>query len=298
MQNTSSAPEEPLAVSAPLALQLATFSCANAATGVSCEPYHGFWQYMRLMGLGKTLSGQSARFMSTLEQLARGWAQRPPANPPHVLVSGCADYSMLAHVLHACGRPGQPLAVTVLDACATPLLMNQWFARRAGHEIAVVRADILQHRPAEAYDLIVTSSFLGYFSPEVRPRMFKGYADMLRAGGKLVFANRIRVGSESELVGFSPEQIDNFAQRAAQLSSALPAAAPLPPEDASRIARAYAQIFKSYPLNGEESVRSLARSSGLRWVDGGSMPSTRLQAQVKGPSVGDGSDYLFVVLEK
>jgi hypothetical protein len=142
------------------------------------------------------------------------------------------------------------------------------------------------------------SGFLGYFSPEVRPRMFQGYAAMLRIGGRLVFANRIRPGSETEAIGFSPRQIEKFAARAAQLSNGLPAGAPLKPEDAHRMARSYAQFFRSYPLNGEESVRSLARSSGLRWVDGACVPSARLQAEIDGPSVGDGSDYLFVIMEK
>jgi SAM-dependent methyltransferase len=298
MQNSSSAPDEPLVISAPLAREVASVCCARAAADHSCEPYHGFWQYMRLMGLGKTLSGQSARYLSTLDQLAGEWAQRPAARPRQVLISGCADYSMLAHVLHACGELNPRVAVTVLDVCPTPLFLNEWYARRVGQAVTVVCADILQHRAADAYDLIVTSSFLGYFSPEVRPRLFRGYAAMLRAGGRLVFANRIRPGSESEAVGFSPPQTENFAARAAALSAVLPAAIALEPGHAVRMARSYAQIFTSYPLNGEESVRTLARASGLRWVDGSCVPSAMLQAQVNGPSIGDGSDYVFVNLEK
>jgi hypothetical protein len=298
MQNSSNAPAEPLAVSAPLALELATVSCTIGAANLSCEPYHGFWQYMRLMGLGKTLSGQSARYLFTLEQFAREWARRREARPPKILISGSADYSMLAHVLQACRRLKQPAAVTVLDVCSTPLLLNQWYARRAGLPITVVRSDVLQHHPVDAYDLIITSGFLGYFSPATRPRMFQGYAAMLHSGGRLVFANRIRPGNEGETVGFSPQQIDKFAARAAQLSSTLPAAASLSPEDASRMARSYAQFFRSYPVNGEDSVKALARFSGLRWRDGGVLPSATLQPQVSGPTIGDGADYLFVILEK
>ncbi len=298
MQEFSSAPDEPLAISAPIARQAASVNCARAGAQQSCEPYHGFWQYMRLMGLGKTLSGQSERYLSTLDRLVREWARRPGAATPQVLISGCADYSMLAHVLHACGRLQQRVEVTVLDVCPTPLFLNEWYARRAAQPVTVVCADSLQHHPADAYDLIVTSSLLGYFSPDVRPRMFQGYAAMLRAGGRLVLANRIRPGSESEVVGFSPQQVENFAARAAKLSASLPATAALTPDDAGRMARAYAQIFRSYPLNAEQSARALARSSGLQWVDGGCVPSVRLEAQVNGPSIGDGSDYLFVTLEK
>src|SRR5258706_3274024 len=279
MQEFSSAPDEPLAISAPIARQAASVNWARAGAQQWGEPYHGFWQYMRLMGLGKTLSGQSERYLSTLDRLVREWARRPGAATPQVLISGCADYSMLAHVLHACGRLQQRVEVTVLDVCPTPLFLNEWYARRAAQPVTVVCADILQHHPADAYDLIVTSSFLRHFSPDVRPRMFQGYAAMLRAGARLVLANRIRPGSESEVVGFSPQQVENFAARAAKLSASLPATAALTPDDAGRMARAYAQIFRSYPLNAEQSARALARSSGLQWVDGGCLPSVRLQAQ-------------------
>ncbi len=298
MQISSGTLDEPLAISAPFARELAGGSCTDPAANRACEPYHAFWQYMRLMGLGKTLSGQSARYLSTLEQLAREWARRPAANPARILISGCADYSVLAHVLHAYGSAKQPVEVTALDVCPTPLSLNQWYARRVGQSVTVVCSDILQHHLADAYDLIVTSSFLGYFRPEVRPRMFQGYATMLRAGGRLIIANRIRDGAEGEAIGFSPQQIQQFADRAAQLSATLPASARLAPDDAFRMARAYAEDFKSFPVNSEESVRRLASASGLRWVDSGRVPSVRLQAGVDGPTVGDGSDYLFVILEK
>jgi hypothetical protein len=290
--------DEPLAKSAPYARKLARGSCADAAVNRTCEPYHAFWQYMRLMGLGKTLSGQSARYLSTLEQFARESAGRRAASPARVLISGCADYSLLAHVLHACGSANQRVEVTAIDVCPTPLLLNQWYARRLGHSLTVACSDILQHHSADAYDMIVTSGFLGYFRPEVRVRMFKGYASMLREGGRLIIANRLRDGTEGEAVGFSSQQIDLFAARAAQLSAVLPASARLEPDDALRMARAYAEEFKSYPVNSEESVKRLAIASGLQWAEGGCVPSVRLQAGVNGPTMGDGSDYLFAILGK
>lgn len=297
-QVASGAMDEPLAISAPFARELATVCCTDAAADRSCEPYHGFWQYMRLMGLGKTLSGQSAWYLAELERLAREWARRPAANPARILISGCADYSLLAHVLQARGSENVPVEITALDVCRTPLLLNQWYARRAGHALGVVCSDILQHHAADTYDLIVTSSFLGYFHPEVRPRLLLGYAAMLRAGGRLIIVNRLRDGAEGEAVGFSLRQVERFAARAAQLSATLPASASLTPDDAFRMARAYAGFFRSYPLNAEASVRRLAGGCGLRWADGGRLPSARLQAGVDGPTVSDGADYLIAVLEK
>jgi len=297
-RDSSGAMHEPLAISAPFARELATVCCVQAAADRACAPYHAFWQYLRLLGLGKTLSGQSAWYLEVLQRCAREWVLRPAADPARLLISGSADYSLLAHVLHACRDANPRVQITVLDVCQTPLLLNQWYARRAGQSVNLVCSDILQHSAIEAYDLIVTSSFLGYFHPEARRLLLRGYAAMLRPGGRLIIANRLRAGPENEAVGFSAPQVERFAQCAAQLSAGLPASVSLAPDDARRMARSYAEFFRSYPLNSEASLRGLADASGLRWADGGRAPSVRLQPTVEGPTLGDGSDYLCAILEK
>src|ERR1700682_5975440 len=97
-------PEEPLVESAPLAHRLAQTHCRPLpATGEDCAWYHGFWQYLRLMGLAKTSGGQGAFLVETLRGLAGA------GQSPRVMVSGSADYSMPAHALWAYRREGATL---------------------------------------------------------------------------------------------------------------------------------------------------------------------------------------------
>jgi hypothetical protein len=70
------------------------------------------------MGLAPTSGG--AFFVDTIRGLAASGRR------PDVRVSGCADYSVPAHVLHAYGLAGAPVRLTALDRCETPLYLTRW----------------------------------------------------------------------------------------------------------------------------------------------------------------------------
>lgn len=290
-------PEEPLAESAPFARQLALAACVQDEHGGGCGPYHGFWQYMRLMGLGKTMSGLSAAFVQGIRETVRAAAGAGHV-PPQVLISGCADYSAFAHVVHACRDLGPRPSVTALDLCETPLILTRWYARRAGWAVETACSDVLHYRTDRRYDLILTSSFLGYFSPVQRPSLFAAYARLLAPGGILLFTCRLRAEPEERQLGFTAAQADAFAERAAVLSERLPAESRLPAEAARRMARAYAGRFLSYPVNGEATLRRLAQDAGLVWWRGESARTEAAHQGVSGPTLADGAEYLLVMLRR
>src|SRR5262245_17285805 len=110
MPSASELPGEPLASSAPLAARLAPDLCRrDPATGESCAWYHGFWQYLRLAGMGTSPAGHAAF-------LREGFAGLAGA-PARVLVAGGADYSMLAHAAAACRAHGAAAEFVMLDWC-------------------------------------------------------------------------------------------------------------------------------------------------------------------------------------
>src|SRR6185369_15056274 len=115
------AANEPLLESAPLARELAREMChIDPVTGESCAWLHGFWQYIRLLGLGSTPTQNEEFFAAAIGTATAA----VPA--PRILVSGAADYSMLSVVLGACaGRDVRP-QITVMDQCETPLALNRW----------------------------------------------------------------------------------------------------------------------------------------------------------------------------
>ena len=289
-------PVEPLAQSAALARAWAAELCVHHGDGACCDAYHGFWQTMRLMRLGATLGGHPAHY---LEAMA-AWAAQPH---PHggvrrVLISGCADYSMLAHLWHAGATVGVDLHVTVLDICPTPLRLNTWYAERQGRPVHTVCADVLAHRPSLGYDLIVTSSFLGFFSPKARAALFQAYRHLLREGGQLVFSNRLRAAPEDVPVGFTPEQAESFADTAARLSADLPPPADLDAGRVRSMALAFARHTRNYPLASEQTVTELAAGAGLSIRQCSVVQSAAMRPAISGPTLGDGSRYLFVVLQR
>lgn len=91
-------------------------ACRGGPGESSCAPYHGFWQYLRLLGLGKTMSGFSAEFAAAIRDATRAHA----GASFRVLISGCAGYSAYAHVLAGCAGLSVRLRATAVDLCPTP----------------------------------------------------------------------------------------------------------------------------------------------------------------------------------
>jgi hypothetical protein len=119
----------------------------------------------------------------------------------------------------------------------------------------------------------------------------------LRNGGQLVFSNRLRAGPEQVAVGFTADQAAQFADIAAQLSADLPAAAALEPAAAHTMALAFAGHSRNYPLASPQSIADLATGAGLRIAQCSVVQSPPMRATVTGPTLGDGSRYVFVVLQ-
>lgn len=293
------APEEPLTELAPLARRWAATCCMATEGGGSCEPYHALWPYLRLMGLGKTLSGQGAQFLREMGDWARGRAAPDRLERPQVLVSGSADASMLAHVLHAARGAALAVDVTVVDRCETPLRLSQWYAERVGFAgLTVACSDVLDFSPTRRFDLVVTSSFLGYFAPAERVRLFQAYAGLMAPGARLVFANRLRAGPTDRAVGFSPAQADAFVRQVRLSAAAMPVACGPDPDALAALAQRYCALFHSYPLNDASGVAALAASAGLRVLRIDGLHHTAAQAAVSGPTTSDASPYVFVVLQR
>lgn len=292
---------EPLTLSAPLSRRLAATCCKPPPDGQgdSCESYHGLWPYLRIMGLGKTLSGLGDRFVEAIQSCADEWREWAPGRTPRVLVSGSADYSMLAHVLHVSQARARPVEVVVLDRCETPLRSSLWYAQQVGHTgCTTVCSDVLDFRTDQRFDLIVTSSFLGYFNPAQRVQLFHAYAGLLNEGGRLVFTNRLRSGPEDQQVGFSPAQADKFVAQVLALEPGLPPECRAEPGDLEQLARRYVALFHTYSVNNVASVERLAEASGLVPLCLEVANHAATQSEVSGPTTSDASPYVFAVLRR
>ena len=107
--------DEPVMTTAPMAKMVAPVLCrVDRDAGESCSWYHGFWQYLRLFKLAPTPEKHTGFFLDALGSLARD------GEYGRMLISGAADYCMLAHVMRAYRNNDSRAEITVDSADSNP----------------------------------------------------------------------------------------------------------------------------------------------------------------------------------
>lgn len=211
---------EPLAESAPIAFETAMAECASADEMTGCRAYHAVWQYLRLADVIRAVRVDGPLFTAAV----KAHAVRRPLR--RILISGTADYSMLAYLGHAARRAGASPIFDIIDRCATTLKMNEWYGARRGLDVRTVLTDVNAYRPTERYDLICTHSFLYWAVGQQRSELFRNWRDWLAPEGRLCFSNRIEPSPPVVESRSSSQRIDamvsDFFRRRAELGIALP----------------------------------------------------------------------------
>ena len=252
-------PVEPLAESAPLAWAEAPQRCTrNAESGASCVSYHRVWQYLRLLGVITTIRTNTSFLVSSFRTCARG------ERFPRVLVSGSADYSMLAHV--ACGykAEGCDLDATVVDLCDTSLFLNRWYAAEYGIRLTTLRASVLDEIIAPPFDVVCTHNFLSSFDAANRRRIVARWYALLRPGGVVVTTQRIQPENGSECNVFTDQQAESLRQQVAAAAAACPQPLTVPPQELAVAAYDYARQRRSYVVRANRDITDLFTDVGFQ----------------------------------
>ncbi len=287
--------EEPLSESAPLARRIAPDLCRqDPVSGEDCAWYHGFWQYLRTLDI-VTAPREHGRFFSqTLEALAGDGGHG------RVLVSGTADYSMVAQILHAYGKENASCDVTVVDRCETPLFLCRWYAERQGAEVHTKASNILDFDAAQTFDVICTHSFLGFFDPTERRRLMAKWRRLLRPGGKVVTIQRVRPAGGGKLIGFTAEQAAAFRGRVSRQAEKVKDSLDVSPEELVEGARIYTERYKTRPVRSREELVELFEGGGfsVEHFHSGSV-ERRMGRQPSGPSAqGEATRVRIILLRK
>jgi SAM-dependent methyltransferase len=286
--------EEPLALSAPLAHRLAAELCRiDPATGESCAWYHGFWQYVRLLGLGTSPVGHAAFYARAFAGLA--------SPKPRVLICGAADYAMLAYAGDACRQLGLQAEFTMIDWCQTPLTLARWYAERESLPLRTVRQDLIE--PMEAsetrQDAICTHALLGHFRPDSRARLISNWHGALRSGGRVCTVNRLRPGQGNAPAAFSSGQVEAFVETVRQRAASR---ADLGASDLARLASEaarYAARQVSWPVHSADEVQALFEDAGFRIEHMSCGPMAEAgQPALNVPTVAGNADYVRIVAVK
>ncbi len=209
------------------------------------------------MGLVMTPESHAAFLLEAFRNFA---SRRQRAR---ILISGAADYGLLAHVLWASGQNNLQAEITVTDVCDTPLHLNRWYSERAGARIETVRADILEYQPAAPFDMVCTHSFIGQFARPDRGRIAAKWRDLLLPGGQVVTANRLSENGDRPKRTFSPEEVRSFREKVLERARELRAELQCDPEDIARKAEEYGRRRGAYPVTFDE-VAELFRATGFR----------------------------------
>lgn len=175
---------EPLAESAPVAFAAAMSGCQDDGNAPSCRAYHAVWQYLRLTGVIRAVRADGPLYAAAV----RAQAERGPLR--RILVSGTADYSMLAYLGHAAAAIGVSPEFDVVDKCSTSLELNAWYGARRGLSVRTIQSDVLTYEPVHAYDLICTHSFLYWIPSDERGTLLKNWRQWLSPQGRLCTSNR------------------------------------------------------------------------------------------------------------
>jgi len=100
----------------------------------SCKWYHSAWQYLRVLD---KVSSPTWHFNFYYEEF-----NRLITNETNILVSGTADYSILALIYFVAAKKNVSPKIWVCDICNTPLYICQDFAERNNFSISVLQGDI------------------------------------------------------------------------------------------------------------------------------------------------------------
>ncbi len=278
-----------LADCATKARNIADQSCVtNPETGISCAWYHGFWPYLRSLGIVTAPTNHREFYAKTFCTLASLPEFR------RVLISGSADFNMLEQVFDAFSNDNLKQNIVFVDRCPTPVALAEWYANWVGRSVDARTNDILLFRDSP-FDVICTHSFMGYFSNDDRGELVRKWATLLRPGGKVVTINRIRPGCQEPL-GFTPEQSKAFAEKARLAALVCPVALDLDVDEIERAAIRYAENFRIRPIPSEESLRNLFEVNGFS-IDqlSGKTVSGHEGRRDTGPTTPDGATYMHIV---
>jgi SAM-dependent methyltransferase len=247
--------EEPLALSADLINGVAGVLCtSNHVDRHGCDWYHGAWQYLRLLNLVSTPTWHSEFYLEWLGTAAA------KVQSPRALITGTADYSMLAYVCAAADVSG--IKIDVLDMCATPLFACRWFAKQLGLRIGTIEDDLFEiSAPIGIYDLICCDAFLTRFGPTELGRVTKAWGRLLRPGGMLVTTVRIHPRFVSAR---DPETAArDFRERAEQRAHRWRPFLNRSPVEIGELAEVYARRMKSNDLGSELAIREVLKQAGF-----------------------------------
>lgn len=198
-------PDEALRQVAPLAWRLSGRFCRG------CRAYHGLWPWLRLAGVKQGLERDRPQLLPRLAALLAPGGRR-------LLIAGAADSGLVALCFQAAA--GRPFELTLLDRCATPLVISRCFAARHGLSLRTLRADLRTLDRPDGADVILAHSVLGHLPVGDQVPALARLRAALAPEGRLLLVFRLRgeaatprdLGARLAAAGLEPPGEGAFAE--------------------------------------------------------------------------------------
>lgn len=247
--------------SATFSETLANYTCDLGHTEGSCGWYHGPWQYFRLLDMVGSPLWHHDFFVDSINSAVE-------ANNS-ILISGTADYTMLALVIDSLEFSNNDFQIDILDSCLTPLVLNDWYALSVGYSVNTIHQDVREmNKRNKEYDLIVADEFLTRFSSPGKSEVLENWSSLLAPDGKIVTTIRTDSDVEEE-TGLGDEEVRSFPDRAR--SNALNYDDfPIEPQRMESLAKRFAEGYDEhvrYPIKNKSEGIDLFNNSGFSILD-------------------------------
>lgn len=238
----------------------APLSCTHDhVDGESCAWYHGPWSALRVLDVVSSPTWHKDFYIRALEEIRTNPVRR-------VLISGAADFSMLAFIYAAWKGLPAP-RVDVVDLCRTPLDACQWYARRSGATVAVHQQDILAGFTADVpsdggckFELIVADALLTRFDSREAGDVLANWYSTLRPGGAVI--TTVRLHPRDRFIR-SEQSVDLFVGRVTELARRHHETLKIGVAELTEAARQYAWNMTSFDHGDVDHVTKMFTAAGF-----------------------------------
>lgn len=217
-----------------------------------CCWYHSVWQYLRLIDKVSSPQWHTEFYRRAFNKIQEDNIK--------VLITGTADYSLLALIYTFAIENNKNIDVYVLDTCKTPLKICEWFAEKHNFTIKVINSNIMNLEEKQLkFDLICTDAFLTRFKVADAKKIIKIWYNCLNNNG--IVATTVRIShnsSNTKETELKQQYIIDAVNRFDKKENIT-----LPKEEFEKMVSLYVENMKSNAIGNKDEVDRYFKESGF-----------------------------------
>ena len=229
--------------------------------------YHKAWQFLRIMDLVSSPTWHIDFYLSFFDENI--------TDSSKILISGTADYSLLALILESAREKKVSPKIYVLDVAMPPLKVSKWYSERYDYPVSIFHQNILEFTTTERFDIICTDAFLTRFKPLERTNVLRKWNSLLSKNGRIITTTRIENEDVKNYVPISIGEISEFGRKVDRSLSQEYISSKV---NIKQLAIDYISNIKSYAYPSKNQLFNDINSSGLEIED---LDDVYLKGEVK-----------------